>query len=228
MPRLQASFARKPRLPTPPPTATAKPPRSSGGRGTALPEHAGRGDPASLAPRPGGRALPQRAKTKRRPFGSNGGSCFPPRASPPARPGRGARAPATCAAGGGRAAPAPAGEREGAAGGAETSPFPGTATLSAPPQSPPLPAGSGSAPPSRPRQAQAGWKPRAGAAGALLAPCGRRGRTTPPARPRPLRRGPPPPPRLPPLTRGRSCSWGSAASRCSRGSGAACARRCGR
>lgn len=78
MPRLQASFARKPRLPTPPPTATAKPPRSSGGRGTALPEHAGRGDPASLAPRPGGRALPQRAKTKRRPFGSNGGSCFPP------------------------------------------------------------------------------------------------------------------------------------------------------
>lgn len=32
----------------------------------------------------------------------------------------------------------------------------------------------------------------------------------------------------PPLTRGRSCSWGSAACRCSRGRGAACALRCGR
>lgn len=152
-----------------------------------------------------------------------------PRASPPARPGRGARAPATCAAGGGRAAPAPAGEREGAAGGAGTSPFPGTATLSAPPKSPsprrqrecpPLPP-----PPGTSRLETESWGSR-GSARTLRAegPHDPAGQATAPAPGSSSSSSP----RLPPLTRGRSCSWGSAASRCSRGSGAACARRCGR
>lgn len=110
-------------------------------------------------------------------------------ASPRARPGSGARAPAP------GAAPA---ERDGAAGGAETPPSPAQ-PHSPLPKTPALPAGA--PPPGTSR----------GERGGLRAPG-----------------GPVSPPGPPPLTRGRSCSWGSAAARCSRGNGAACARRCGR
>lgn len=192
IPRLQASYAPKSHLPTTPPTAAAKPSRR---RGTLVPEHAGRGA-AALGVGVGGTTTPRPSPRgrvgelfssvpNRRLFGSNGGSCalglpllsLP--ASPPARRGRGARAPATCATPPEAGRPsAPTRQRQGAAGCAETTPLPGTATLSAPPKTLSL-------------HREHPLAPRQGGSHGLGQPGLRGGgRTPPPARPQPLRRGP--------------------------------------
>lgn len=185
IPRLQASYAPKSHLPTTPPTAAAKPSRC---RGTFVPEHAGRGaaalgggcggDPASLAPRPGGRALSQRAKPAALRLQRWVCRCFPS-LPPPRLGGAEVRAPATCATPPEAGRPsAPARQRQGAAGGAETTPLPDTATLSAPPKTP----SPHREPPSAPRQGGSHGLGQPGLRGG--------GRTPPPARPQPLRRGP--------------------------------------
>lgn len=115
------------------------------------------------------------------------------------RPGFAAASP-RARSGSGTRAPAPGAapaERDGAARGAETPPSPAQ-PRSPLPKTPALLAGA--PPPGTSRGERGGLR----APGGLVSPLG-------PAS----------------LTRGRSCSWGSAAARCSRGNGAACARRCG-
>lgn len=202
-PSLRASFAPKSHL-----SATRR------CRGTPFsPEHGGRGGALVGTPRPSPRGRlgePFPGVTTAGSPAAAGGSRAPALPPLPPRLG-GAEVPEP------RLPAPPDREREGAAGGAETAPSQAGPRCQLPPKTPLSPPGA--APPRHDQGESQGL----GRTGVCRHPGGSRGPRRPGHNALPGGRGAPPP-----LTRGRSCSWGTAASRGSRGNGAACAPRCGR